>query len=116
MTGAIATFAGRSAEQAVADKYRDDGFLLRDRNYRRRGGEIDLVMSDSDQLVFVEVKKAKDFETAATRIVPAQKKRLTNMALRYLSTMPEGLNTSCRFDVALVDAVGRIAVVPNAFA
>ncbi|MCA8884737.1 MAG: YraN family protein [Rhodobacteraceae bacterium] len=116
MSGALAVLSGEAAEQAVADRYRRDGYLLRDRRYRRQGGEIDLIMSDAAQIVFIEVKKARDFDTAAARLRPAQRARLDRTARHYLAQMPGGQDTCCRFDVALVDAVGRVQVIANAFA
>lgn len=115
MSGALSTLSGGAAEQAVAERYRAEGYLMRDRHYRRQGGEIDLIMSDAKELIFIEVKKARDFDQAATRLRPAQRQRLERMAQRYLAQFPDGQDTPCRFDVALVDATGRVRIIPNAF-
>ena len=48
--------AGRAAETAAEGHYKNQGFILLHRNYRARGGELDLVMRRGGLLVFVEVK------------------------------------------------------------
>src|ERR687891_474387 len=47
---------GRSAEAMAADHYRRLGFQVLTRNYRRSGGEIDLIARRGSLLVFCEVK------------------------------------------------------------
>lgn len=47
---------GRTAEQLAADFLISRGYVLRDRNYRHKHAEIDLVMEYKGILVFVEVK------------------------------------------------------------
>ncbi|WP_193140541.1 MULTISPECIES: YraN family protein [unclassified Meridianimarinicoccus] len=115
MSGALAVHAGLAAEESVADCYRNNGYLMRDRRWKRRGGEIDLVMSDGKTVVFIEVKKARSFAQAAESLRPAQMRRLTRTAQTYLGQLPGGQDTDCRFDVALVDDVGRVEILPNAF-
>lgn len=47
---------GRQGEELAAAYLRDRGYALLDRNWRCRDGEIDLVATDRDKLVVVEVK------------------------------------------------------------
>src|SRR3954470_9256191 len=54
--GATASELGRSAERAAERYLERRGLRLIARNYRTRLGEIDLVMSHADELVFVEVR------------------------------------------------------------
>ncbi|MEV8465783.1 YraN family protein [Fluviibacterium sp. DFM31] len=114
MSGALAVHAGLAAEDSVADCYRECGYLMRDRRWKRRGGEIDLVMSDGKTLVFIEVKKARSFARAAESLRLAQMQRLNRTAQSYLGQLPGGQDTDCRFDVALVDEVGRVEILSNA--
>ncbi len=80
------------------------------------GGEIDLILERGKLVVFVEVKKSRDFSHAALRISAAQQQRIFGAAEEYLASCPNGTMTDCRVDVALVDAAGRIKVIENAFA
>ena len=50
---------GQQAENAAAQWLQQQGLSLLQRNYRCRQGEIDLIMQDNDDLVFVEVRWRK---------------------------------------------------------
>ena len=115
MSGATSFHAGMVAEDQVAAEYHRRGQKTCERRWRGRGGEIDLIVEQDDGLVFVEVKRARDFARAAERISRRQMQRIYDTAGEYLALMPLGLNTNARFDVALVDGTGRIEIVENAF-
>ena len=51
---------------------------------------------------------------AAERLTPRQMRRLYDAAAEFLAACPAGLDTPARFDVALIDAVGRIEILENA--
>lgn len=84
------------------------------RRWRGTYGEIDMVVRDGDELVFVEVKKSRDFLRAAERLTRAQLKRIYATASEFLCGEPRGQMTPSRFDVALVNASGQIQIVENA--
>lgn len=108
--------AGICAEDIVARHYDRQGRAVTDRRWRGRSGEIDLVARDGEDVVFVEVKAARDFATAADRISLRQMARLYGAATEYMDTLPGGGARDLRFDVALVDGQGRIEILENAFA
>lgn len=115
--GQRAYHAGLSAENAVERLYTDRGLETAARRWRRRGvGELDLVMRDGDTLVFVEVKKSRDFARAAQSLTARQMARLYDGASAFLAGEPLGEMTECRFDVALVNGMGEIQILENAFA
>ena len=89
--------------------------MILQQRYRGRAGEIDLVVRDADELVFVEVKKSKTHAQAAQRLSRRQMDRICRVALEYVGSEPMGLLTPMRFDVALVDQYGTIDVIENAF-
>lgn len=96
--------------------YLDHGYILIARRWRGAGGEIDLVLERDGQAVFVEVKKSRTHAMAAERLSQRQITRLLQSADQCLGGFPRGSLTPMRFDVALVDAQGRIDVVQNALA
>ncbi len=106
--------AGLSAEQAVERHYRDQGAILRETRWRGRCGEIDLILSEGDTVVFVEVKKSRTHAQAVQRVTPRQLARILQSAEDYLGSCPNGSLTDARLDVALVDAQGVIDIIPNA--
>ena len=74
-----------------------------------------MIAHDGDGLVFVEVKQSSDFDRAAARVSPRQMKRLYAKAEEYLDQMPNVFLTDVRFDVALVNALGEVRIIENAF-
>jgi putative endonuclease len=116
MSGSVSYHAGLAAEEAVARYYARDGRRIVARRWRGRGGEIDVIVEDRDQTVFVEVKKSSTFASAALRVSDRQVRRLFDCAGEYMGTLPDGLNAQVRFDVALVDATGCVEVIENALA
>lgn len=116
MSGLTSYLAGKAAEEQVLADYLARGHRLVCRRWRGRGGEIDLVLSDGENLVFVEVKKSATCAMAAMRLSPRQVARLLKSAEDCLGFFPRQSLTPMRFDVALVDGAGRIDVVENALA
>lgn len=112
--GRLANLAGRMAEDSVLLKYRDAGASLLASRWRGIAGEIDLIFREDDCLVFVEVKKSASHALAAQRLDRRQMNRICLAALEYADRHGDGLS-EMRFDAALVDGMGRIDVVQNAF-
>ena len=115
MSGAVSYHAGLCAEEGVAASYLRAGLDLVARRWRGAGGEIDLILRDGGMLVFVEVKKSRDFSRALARITERQANRIFAAAGEFLAGEPTAMNTETRFDVALVDSMGRIQLIENAF-
>ncbi len=75
------------------------GLLLVTRNYRCRGGELDLIMQDGRDLVFVEVRfrSHTGYGGAIESIDRRKQRRLITAARHYLQRT--GNDRTCRFDV-----------------
>ena len=71
------------------------------RNYRRRGGEIDLVMLDRDTLVFVEVRfrGRQAWTTGIGSVDAGKRRRVARTAHAYRREHPEHRLRPVRFDV-----------------
>lgn len=115
MSGSVGYHSGVSAEDAVARLYIERGFCIAAQRFRSKSGEIDLIAQRGDNLVFIEVKKSKSHAAAAARLSARQMTRIYATAADYLATQPGGQETPCQFDVGLVDAVGRVEILENAF-
>lgn len=90
--------------------------MLLTRNYHCRGGEIDIIMRDSKELVFVEVRMRRNplFASAIESVDRHKQQRLVTAASHYLQAT--GLQHSpCRFDVVGFDRNGNIDWIRNAF-
>jgi putative endonuclease len=104
MSGILAQSKGAAAEQLAADHLQRQGLRLIERNFRVRGGEIDLVCRDGKTTVFVEVRLRSrgDFGGAAASITAAKQARLILAARHWLLRHGE---TPCRFDCILLDGL-----------
>jgi putative endonuclease len=63
----------------------------------------------------VEVKKARSLHDAAHRLSRRQMDRLCATAQAFCEGEPRGSLTDLRFDLALVDGMGRVAIIENAW-
>jgi len=75
-------------------------------NYRIRGGEVDLVMSCGDTIVFVEVKTRTHapLSEALFAVTPKKQQLLSRCAAQYL-TKNNLLGRSLRFDIVAITGV-----------
>jgi putative endonuclease len=94
---------GQAGEDSALDYLGRNGLTLVERNFRCRGGEIDLVMQHGDVLVFVEVRKRADnrYGGAAASVTAAKQARLMLAAQIYLQRYRSP--PACRFDVVAID-------------
>lgn len=113
--GQRAYLAGAAAEQAVAAEYARIGVRLLDRRWRGQGGEIDLVLNDSGEIVFCEVKRGAGHDAAAARLRPSQAQRIMTAASEYMAKLPAGQLSDVRFDLATVCGRGEVRILPAAF-
>jgi putative endonuclease len=106
--------AGAAGEAAAAAHLSRHGLAVVARNFRVRGGEIDLVCRDRGSVVFVEVRlrSRADYGGAAASITAAKRARLVLAARHWLARFGEA---PCRFDCVLIHG-GRIEWVKDAFA
>ncbi|SNT74351.1 YraN family protein [Paracoccus seriniphilus] len=114
--GRLANLSGAMAEDLVADRLQAQGMELLHRRWRGASGEVDLIARDGACMVFVEVKQARSHDVAAQRLNRAQMDRICNAAIEYCAALPSGMDSEMRFDAALVDAMGRVEIIRNAFA
>ena len=90
---------GAWGEAAAAEFLRKKRFEVVAAGYRCRFGEIDLIVKNKKNLVFVEVKlrKSDDFAEARDYVNHAKQDRIRMTAAMYLSQNPTALQP--RFDV-----------------
>ncbi|WP_034298304.1 YraN family protein [Herbaspirillum sp. RV1423] len=113
--------SGDAAEDAALDFLRRQGLREIERNFRCKGGEIDLIMLERDTVVFVEVRKrSKDnYGGALASVTRTKQKRLIIAAQVFLQRyrMPP----ACRFDVIGYDGEqmtwlkNAVEAMPEAF-
>ena len=80
------------------------GYRIRERNFRIREGEIDIVAEQDDLLAFIEVRcrRGQTLGTASESLTPAKQRRLVGLAVAYGQTN-DRLPERRRIDVIAVD-------------
>jgi putative endonuclease len=92
---------GQAAEQLAASYLQKKGLRLLECNYRTALGEIDLIMQDCEEIVFVEVRLRNNphFGNAIESVDQRKQKKLIKTATLYLSHRNLLDKVNCRFDV-----------------
>lgn len=92
---------GAAGEQFAADHLTRRGFLILDRNYRTRFGELDIIACDRHQIVFCEVKcrvANRAGRDPLESVHAAKQAQVRRMAGRWLSERPHPRARDLRFD------------------
>lgn len=92
---------GDAFEERAVLWLRECGLRLLARNYRCRGGEIDIVALDGECLVFLEVRRRSNprFGGAAASVDRRKQQRILRAAQLFLQRHPQWSALPCRFDV-----------------
>lgn len=98
---------GLWAEELAAKILREAGYEILAERYKTRYGEIDLIVSNDDTLVFVEVKARQNLEDSLYAVTPKTRRRIEQSALHYISENPELADMGMRFDVIAVGKGGK---------
>ena len=77
---------GRWGEDLAARHLERLGLVILERNWRCRTGEIDIIASDEDTIVFCEVKtrSSEDFGSPLAAVTPRKLRRLRALAGEWL--------------------------------
>ena len=102
---------GLWAEQCASEYLQRQGFHLLVQGYCCRFGEIDLIMRDANQLIFVEVKAraSQRFGHAAESISVSKQRKIIYTAQDFLQQHPAQQDLACRFDVVCIQVQQQIA-------
>lgn len=92
------------AEEAAREHLKRQGLRLLAENYPVRGGEIDLIMLDGEETVFVEVRQraGDEYGTPGESIDARKLARLRRAARTYLVREHGSEDLPVRFDAVLV--------------
>jgi putative endonuclease len=94
---------GKTGEDLACAELERRGYVVIERRYRRRGGELDIIARDGRTVVFVEVKarEGRDFGEAAEAVTARKRQKMTQLALDYLARH-HLTECACRFDVVSI--------------
>jgi len=100
------TSKGNYGETAALGFLKSRGYEVLRRNYKRFGGEIDIIAKHNGYIIFIEVKHRKTLSAGLPRfaVTPAKQRQITKAALCFIGE--NGLNdTDFRFDV--IEVLGK---------
>ena len=112
-TGAL----GQRAENLAFRYLCDRGLRPVARNFRRRGGEIDIIMLDRDCLVFVEVRyrRSTSFARAGLTVDARKQRKLVRTAALFAARHRQLAQRMMRFDVVAVEGPDTVCWIRDAF-
>lgn len=113
---------GNLGEELAANFLAARGYRILERNFRCRGGEVDIIAQDpcDKSLVFVEVKARRGLTYGVPQlaVTPFKQRQISKAALTWLSKNRLH-DTNARFDVIAIllhtDAAHGIDHIRNAF-
>lgn len=111
---------GEKMEQLAATFLEGRGYGIVERHFRHRTGELDLIATEGEILVFCEVK-ARNFLGSGLpgeAIYARKQARMLNAARFYLHLHPQWQDHPMRFDAVLLQRSGpywRIELIQDAF-
>ena len=110
---------GREGERIAEGFLKKKGYTVVARNYRCRGGEVDLIALDRRVIVFVEVKTRTDhgFGSPLEAVAPRKQRRMI-LAARFFLHEKRLERRDARFDVVGISWPGGkpfLEHVQNAF-
>jgi putative endonuclease len=111
---------GAAGEELAALFLQRLKYRIMARNFRCKGGEVDIIARDGKTLVFVEVKTRRNlaYGVPQSAVTPFKQRQISKAALTWLAKNRLH-DAAARFDViaVLFDAAGssQIEHIPNAF-
>ena len=111
---------GILGEKIAVDYLKQQGYHVRETNFRCREGEIDIIAEKDDFLVFVEVRtrRSTSFGTPEESVSPTKMQRLITLGQAYIESHQD-LPPCWRIDVVAVELtpgarISRIELIENA--
>lgn len=107
---------GEEQEARACQYLMEQGVKIRERNFRCRQGEIDIIGCEEDYLVFFEVKYRRDDSkgSAAEAVGYGKQRKICRVSDYYRMIHEYPLDTPVRFDVIAIDN-DRIEWIQDAF-
>lgn len=111
---------GQLGEELAVDLLKAKGYIILERNFRCKLGEIDIIARDKDTLVFLEVRsKSSSGFGVPQESVNYKKQRTIRRVAEYYLIKNKLQNDFCRFDVIAVtwqnNSTPKIEIIKDAF-
>lgn len=101
---------GNLAEDSACGFLDKNGFMIIERNFYSRFGEIDIIATKDEVLHFIEVKSGIDYESAVQNITPRKLSRLIKTGSIYMKN--NSIDISFTYD-AIIVTPKNIEIIEN---
>ncbi|OGT47206.1 MAG: YraN family protein [Gammaproteobacteria bacterium RIFCSPHIGHO2_12_FULL_41_20] len=107
---------GQKAEEIACRFLLQQGLQLLKKNYTSRYGEIDLILQDRHDVIFVEVRNRNriDYGNALESVTKNKQKKIIRTAFCFLQKNNLLNKINCRFDIIAIKN-GKLEWIKNAF-
>ena len=111
---------GEQGEEIAVAYLQERRFTILERNFRCKGGEVDIVAKEGATFVFVEVKARRtlSFGLPQLAVTPFKQRQISKAALTWLAKRKQH-DANARFDVIAIILRGenppRVEHIANAF-
>ena len=110
---------GDEGEKRACQYLLSQGFAIIERNWRTKGGEIDIIAYKNDTIVFLEVKTLPNgtLDMIQRELNYQKRQRIIKTSKRFLLKHRQYSNSYVRYDVIVIDMPGMPDVyhIENAF-
>ena len=110
---------GDEGENRACEYLLSKGFVIIERNWRTKGGEIDIIAFKNDILVFFEVKTLPNgtMDMIQRELNYQKRQRIIKTSKRFLLNHRQYSNSYVRYDVVVLDMPGyeKVYHIENAF-
>jgi putative endonuclease len=109
---------GRNGEGVAAASLEAEGWSILERNFRWKGGEVDIIATRGGVIAFTEVKSWESMgpEELERAIGPNKRRRIVETSKIFLLRHREYNDWSVRYDVILIRGNTVVEHYPSAFA
>lgn len=107
---------GSRYEDKAARFLSEQGYIILEKNFRSKLGEIDLIGKSDGYLCFIEVKyrSTSDYGLPSEAVDNRKRRRIVCTALSYMNYHKLPPDTPCRFDIVVI-LNNKYTLIKNAF-
>lgn len=107
---------GSRYEDTACSFLTEQGYIIREKNFRCKFGEIDIIGESEGYLCFIEVKyrSSNEYGFPSEAVDDRKRRKIVRTALSYMNYHRLPQDTPCRFDIVIV-LNDRYSLIKNAF-
>ena len=108
---------GNTGEEQAAVYLKQMGFTILERNFRTPFGEVDMIASKDNVVVYFEVKyrSTGNYGDPLEAVNQKKQRQISRVANYHYASYAKGRELPCRFDVIGIYGDGTIRHIENAF-